>query len=126
VKKIIKYTETYEYINVDGDIGTVGIAEEASDKLGDIYYVELPKKGKKFNKGDEAAVVESAKSAADVYCPVGGEVVEINSKLESSPELVSKNPLTDGWLFKIKITDISELESLMDYKEFKKFVHEEG
>ncbi len=126
MSKIIKYTETYEYISVDNEIGTVGIAEEASDKMGDIYYVELPEVGKKFAKGDEAAVVESAKSAADVFCPVGGEVIEVNSNLESNPEFVSKNPLTDGWLFKIKITEMDELESLMDYEEFKKHVHEEG
>ena len=124
MEKIIKYTETYEYIAVDGSIGTVGISEEASDKLGDIYLVELPEVGKSFKKGDEAAVIESVKSAADVYSPVSGKVIEINSKLESNPELVSKSPLSDGWLFKIEIKDMSELNSLMDPDKFKKHINE--
>lgn len=121
----IKFTETYEYIAVAGNTGTVGIAQEASDKLGDIYLVELPKVGKSFSKGEEAAVIESVKSAADVYCPVSGRVIEVNSKVESEPELVSKSPLDDGWLFKIEITEPSELDSLMDADEFRKYISEE-
>ena len=124
MEKLIKYADTYEYISVNSTIGTVGISEEASDKLGDIYLVELPEVGKEFKKGEEIAVIESVKTAADVYCPVSGKVIEINLKLESSPELVSKSPLSDGWLFKIEIRDLSELDSLMDTDKFKKHINE--
>lgn len=126
MEKLIKYADTYEYISVNSTIGTVGISEEASDKLGDIYFVELPEVGKEFKKGEEIAVIESVKTAADVYCPVSGKVIEINSKLESSPELVSKSPFSDGWLFKIEIRDLNELDSLMDTDKFKKHINEVG
>jgi glycine cleavage system H protein len=126
LEKLIKYADTYEYISVNGTIGTVGISEEASDKLGDIYLVELPEVGKEFKKGDEIAIIESVKTAADVYCPVSGKVIEVNSKLDSSPELVSKSPRSDGWLFKIEIKDVSELDSLMDTDKFKKHINEAG
>ena len=126
MKKITKYTKTYEYIVIEDKIGIVGISEEASDKLGDIYLVELPEIGKEFKKGDEAAVIESVKAAADIYCPVSGKVIEVNSRIESDPELVSKSPLDEGWLFKIEISDSSELESLMDREKFRKHVNEEG
>jgi glycine cleavage system H protein len=126
LEKIIKYTETYEYIEVNDNKGVVGISEEASERLGDIYMVELPGVGKTFARGEEAAVIESVKSAADVYCPVSGKVIEVNSKVESNPELVSKSPMGEGWLFKIEISDKSELDSLMDDKEFKKHINEEN
>ena len=86
--------------------------------------VELPEVGKAFARGEEAAVIESVKSAADVYCPVSGKVIEVNSKVESNPELVSKSPMDEGWLFKIELSDKSELDSLMDDKEFKKHINE--
>ena len=124
MEKPVKYTETYEYIMISNGKGTVGISGEAADKLGDIYLVDLPETGKEFKKGEEIAVIESVKTAADVYCPVSGKVIEINTKLESNPELVSKSPLKDGWLFKIEISDESELESLMDPDKFKKFLNE--
>jgi len=125
-EKIIKYTDTYEYILVEGKIGTVGISEEASDKLGDIYMVELPEVGKEFNKGEEIAVIESVKTAADIYCPLSGKVIEINSKLESEAELISKSSMDKGWLFKIEIGDLNELDSLMDTDKFKKHINEVG
>lgn len=124
--KEIKYSKTYEYIIVKGGIGTIGISEEASDKLGDIYLVELPKIGSKYKKDSEVGVIESVKAASDVYIPVSGEVLEVNNDLEKKPELVSESPIDKGWLFKIKILDKGELDSLMDYREFKKFVNEEG
>ncbi len=122
----IRYTKTYEYIMTKGNKGTVGISAEASDKLGDIYLVDLPSIGQQFKKDQEVAVIESVKSAADVYCPVSGKIIEVNSILESKPELVSKNPLNKGWLFKIEIFNKSELDTLMEYDEFKKFINEEG
>lgn len=125
-EKIVKYAETYEYISINNGIGTVGISEEASDKLGDIYLVELPDIGKEFKKGDEIAVIESVKTAADVYCPVSGKIVEVNTELESNPELVSKSPMDKGWLFKIEVSDKDELDSLMDEGKFKKHINEMG
>lgn len=124
--KEIKYSKTYEYIIVDGDTGTVGISVEASDKLGDIYFVELPKVGNHYKQNNEAGVIESVKTASDVYIPVSGEIIEVNSELEKAPQLISSNPLDKGWLFKIRISDKKELDMLMDYEEFKKFVNEEG
>ena len=126
MENLIKYTETYEYIDVTDNVGTVGISEEAADKLGDIYLVELPEIGKEFKNGEEIALIESVKTAADIYCPVGGKVIEVNSALETEPELVSKSPRIDGWLFKIEITDMSELEGLMDIDKFKKHLNEDG
>ena len=123
MSKDIRFSKTYEYIIVDGDIGTIGISEEASDKLGDIYLVDLPEVGKEFKKDEGIAVIESVKVASDVYTPVSGKVIEINKELENSAELISKSPLEEGWIFKIKIKDKSELESLMDYKEFLKFIN---
>jgi len=122
----MKYSSTYEYIFIDGDIGTVGISKEASDKIGDICFVELPKVGSKINKDGEAAVVESFKAASDIFIPVSGEIIELNELLTQNPQLVSISPLDKGWLFKIKILDNKELDLLMDADEFKKFVSMEG
>ena len=123
---LIKYTKTYEYIIVDGNIGIVGISEEVADKFGEIYLVDLPEIGSSFSKGQEAAVIESVKSASDVYCPVSGKVIEVNSALKTTPELVSSSPLGNGWLFKIEIADINELADLMDREEFLKYLDKEN
>ena len=124
MEDITKYTDTYEYIKVADGTGIVGISEEVSDKLGDIYLVELPQVGKEFRKGDEAGVIESVKTTADIYCPVSGKVTEINSEVEKSPELISKDPMGKGWLFKLKISNKDELEKLMDKNQFKKHINE--
>jgi glycine cleavage system H protein len=110
---------------VDGNTGIVGISREASDKLGDIYLVELPLAGRDVKKGDEVGVIESVKAASDIYTPVSGKIIEINDILVEKPELISEDPLGDGWIFKIDIGDISELDNLMDHETFKKFVNEE-
>lgn len=119
----IKYTETYEYIMVDGNTGIVGISREASDKLGDIYLVDLPQVGREVKKGDEVGVIESVKAASDIYTPVSGKIIEINDVLAEKPELISEDPLGKGWIFKIDISDSRELDSLMDHDNFKKFVN---
>ncbi len=121
----IRFTETYEYIVVDGDTGTVGISREACDKLGDIYLIDLPEAGKEVRKGEEVGVIESVKAASDIYAPVSGKIIEVNSQLVEKPEIISQDPLGKGWVFKISIKDKDELDSLMDYDDFKKFVHEE-
>lgn len=117
----VKYTEDHEWIKVDGDIGTVGISAYAAKALGDVVFVELPEIGREVAKGDEAAVVESVKAASEVYAPVGGEVTEVNETLEDAPETVNASPDGDGWFLKMKITDASELDSLMDEAAYKTY-----
>lgn len=117
----VKYTEDHEWISVDGDIGTVGISPYAAGQLGDVVYVELPDIGKELAKGDEAAVVESVKAASEVYAPVGGEVTETNGALEDAPETVNASADGDGWFLKMKISDASELDSLMDETKYKEY-----
>ena len=109
-----KYTEDHEWITVDGGIATVGITEHAQEQLGDLVYVELPEKGRTVAKGEEAVVVESVKAASDVYAPVSGEVTEANAELAGDPALVNRAAEGDGWLFRMKLADESELDGLMD------------
>ena len=118
---MLKFTEDHEWINVEGEIGTVGISDYAQKALGDIVFVELPDIGASVSKGDDAAVVESVKAASDVYAPVGGEITETNGTLEDAPETVNEDPSGKGWFFKLKIADASELDSLMDEAAYKTF-----
>jgi len=115
------FTEDHEWIAVDGDIGTVGISPYAAGQLGDVVFVELPDVEAEFEKGDEAAVVESVKAASEVYAPVGGEVTEVNGKLEDAPETVNASADADGWFYKMKIADASELEGLMNEEAYKAY-----
>lgn len=117
-----KFTKDHEWIAVDGNEGTVGITDYAQNALGDLVYIELPKTGAKFSKGDEAAVVESVKAASEVYAPAGGEVTAVNDKLPGDPGLVNSSPEKDAWLFKIKLADKSELDDLMDEAAYKKYI----
>ena len=116
------YTEDHEWVEVDGDIGTVGISEYAQGQLGDIVFVETPDEGREVGKGDEAAVVESVKAASDVYSPVSGTVIEGNAALADTPELVNEDPEGDGWFFKLTLSDVSELEELMNEAKYAEFV----
>lgn len=116
------FTEEHEWVDVDGDIATVGITDYAQHQLGDIVFVELPEEGKSFDKGDDAAVVESVKAASDVYSPVAGEVVEANAALEGEPSLVNSDPEHEGWFFKLRLADAAELEELMDSAAYEAFV----
>ena len=112
------YTKDHEYIRVDGDTGVVGISQYAQEQLGDVVFVELPARGAKIGKGDQAAVVESVKAASEVYAPVAGEVVDVNKALEGEPGKVNLDPSGDGWFFKIKISDVKQLDGLMDEKAY--------
>ena len=116
------FTEDHEWIDVDGDIGTVGISDYAQGQLGDIVFVDVPEEGKELTKGDEAAVVESVKAASDVYAPASGTVLESNDDLADTPGLVNEDPEGDGWFYKITLSDPSELESLMDETAYAAFV----
>ena len=109
-----KYTEEHEWLNVDGAIATVGITQHAQDALGDVVFVDLPVVGKSFSANDIAGVVESVKAAADVYMPVSGEVTEVNEALRADPSLANSDPLGTGWFFKVKLSDPTQLDALMD------------
>lgn len=108
------YSKSHEWVSLQDDIAVIGITDFAQNQLSDLTFVELPDIGAVFSAGDEVAVVESVKAAADVYAPISGEIVEINSALEDEPEKVNEDAFGNGWLFKIKMKDESELDSLMD------------
>jgi len=115
----ILYTEDHEWLDINGDIVTVGITDYAQSQLGDVVFVELPKIGRALKKAEAAAVVESVKAASDVYAPITGEVVEINDALAAEPALVNSDADGKAWFFKIKIADKSELDGLMDADAYK-------
>ncbi|GAB4326008.1 MAG: glycine cleavage system protein GcvH [Candidatus Sumerlaeia bacterium] len=116
------YTKTHEWVMVDDDVATVGITEFAQEQLSDVVFVELPAVGEEAAKGEEIAVVESTKIAASVYAPVSGEVVEVNTRLEDEPELINNSPTEEGWVVKIKIASMDELEDLMSEGEYQEFI----
>jgi glycine cleavage system H protein len=116
------FTKEHEWIRVDGDVATVGISDHAQEALGDIVFAEVPDAGRSLNKGDDAAVVESVKAASDVYAPVGGEVVEGNSALGDDPALINRDPEGEGWFFKLKLSDPSELDGLMAEAAYREWV----
>ena len=116
------FTKEHEWVRVDGDVATVGISNHAQEALGDIVFAEVPEAGKSLAKGDDAAVVESVKAASDVYAPVGGEVVEGNAALADDPSLINRDPEGEGWFFKLKLSDTSELEGLMDEAAYREWV----
>ncbi|MCC6780730.1 MAG: glycine cleavage system protein GcvH [Hyphomicrobiales bacterium] len=111
---MMRFTHDHEWLRLDGDVATVGITAFAQEKLGDLVFVELPTVGAKLDKGAAAATVESVKAASDVYAPVSGEVVEVNNQLAGEPGLVNAAPTAAGWLFKMKISDRSQVDSLLD------------
>ncbi len=117
----IKYTEDHEWINIEGDSATVGITVHAQDALGDVVFVELPEVGAVFAQKDTAGVVESVKAAADVYMPVSGEVLEVNEALRDDPSLANSDPLGAGWFFKVKLSNPSEIDALMDETSYTSF-----
>ena len=119
-----KYSKKHEWISLDGDSATIGISKHATEMLGDIVFVELPEKGKSLNKDDKAAVVESTKAASDVYTPVSGEILDSNQTIADDPSSVNKDPENNGWFFKIKIKNKSELDFLMNQTDYEKFVKE--
>ena len=121
-----KYTEDHEWIEVDGDVGTVGISKYAAEQLGDVVFVDLPDAGKALEKGGEAAVVESVKAASEVYAPISGEVTEGNEALADAPETVNKDPMGEGWFFKMTVGDKSELDELLDEAGYQALIDSES
>lgn len=116
-----KYTRTHEWIALEGDIATFGLTDHAQSELGDITYLELPEVGDAVKAGDAFGVVESVKAASDVYSPVDGEVVEVNSSAVDGPEVINASPYDDAWLVKVKVSDPSQLDSLMDPEAYNEF-----
>ena len=116
------FTKEHEWIDVDGDSATVGITDYAQGQLGDVVFVEVPEAGRQLTQGGEAAVVESVKAASDVYAPVSGEVTEGNAALADTPDLVNTAPEGEGWFFRLRLSDESQLDALMDEDTYQEFV----
>ncbi|KPV91925.1 Glycine cleavage system H protein [Pseudoalteromonas sp. P1-30] len=122
----LKYASSHEWVRNEGDgTFTVGISEHAQELLGDMVFVELPEVGDAVDAGEDCAVAESVKAASDIYAPIGGEIVAINEELEDAPETVNNDPYGDGWLFRIKATDESELENLLSAEDYANTIDEE-
>jgi len=115
----LKYTKDHEWIKLDGDVAVVGITDFAQGELGDIVFVEIETVGETLSQGDVFGTIEAVKTVSDMFIPVSGEVIEVNPKIEDSPEVVNKDPYGDGWLIKIKVNNPSELDSLLDAAAYK-------
>jgi glycine cleavage system H protein len=116
------YTKDHEWVKMDGDVGTIGITDFAQKQLGDVVYVELPESGSQMEFHQSLGVVESVKAVSDVYSPIAGEVVEVNEGLNDNPELLNEDPHEKGWIIKIKINDLAEVEKLMSIDDYEKFL----
>ena len=121
-----RYSKTHEWIAVDGDTVTVGITDHAQDALGDITFVELPKTAATIGKGRECGVIESVKAASDLYAPVSGEVVAVNTELDSAPEAINQDPHGKGWLYRVKGVSAADIEELMDAAAYEAFLESEA
>ena len=121
-----KYSKKHEWVELDGDTATIGITKHATEQLGDIVFTEVPDKGKTFEAGGEATVVESVKAASDVYSPIAGEVTESNEAIVSDPSLVNQDPEGNGWFFKIKVSSPEQLNELMNKEDYDKFATSEN
>ncbi|XP_006656352.1 glycine cleavage system H protein 2, mitochondrial-like isoform X2 [Oryza brachyantha] len=126
VLKDLKYADTHEWVKVEGDSATIGITDHAQDHLGDVVYVELPEVGATVSQGKNFGAVESVKATSDINAPVSGEILQVNDELSEKPGFVNGSPYEKGWIIKVKISDPSELNSLMDDEKYKKFCEEEG
>jgi len=121
----LKYSKEHEWVAADDAVATIGITDYAQDQLGEIVYIELPAVGDKVSKDDPFGVVESVKAVSDIYAPVSGTVVEINEDLPESPETVNEDPYGDGWLIKVKVSDPSDFDELMDQEEYEELLAKE-
>jgi glycine cleavage system H protein len=118
----MKFTEEHEWLRVEGDVVVVGITEHASEQLGDVVFVELPEVGTEVAKDDEAVVIESVKAASDILAPLDGEITEVNEALVDEPGKVNEDPMGDAWFFKIKASDLSQMDDYMDEAAYKDFI----
>jgi glycine cleavage system H protein len=122
----LRYSKEHEWIRVDGDRGRVGITDYAQGQLGDVVFLELPEVGRTLGAGEQFGTVESVKAVSELFSPVGGEVVEVNSELTSKPELINEDPHGEAWMIVVRITDPASVEALMDAKAYETFVENEG
>ncbi|HEX3884698.1 MAG TPA: glycine cleavage system protein GcvH [Stellaceae bacterium] len=122
----LRFSKDHEWVRRDGDTVVIGITDYAQEQLGDVVYVELPELGRQVVQGKEAAVVESAKAASEVYAPVSGEVVAVNEAIASDPGKVNADPMGDGWFLKLRLADPAQFDALMDEAAYRKFVAENG
>jgi glycine cleavage system H protein len=126
VPEHLQYTETHEWLRLDGETATVGITDHAQAELTDIVYVELPKIGAALTAGQPAAVVESVKAASDIYSPIGGTVLEVNGALEGDPGLVNRDPFGEGWLFRLRIEAGEQIETLKEAAQYRELISASG
>ena len=117
-----KFSKDHEWVYQEGKIATVGITNYAQESLGDIVFIDLPSVGKSINSGDQVGVIESVKTASDLFSPIGGEIIEVNRELKNSPQLVNSDPENSGWYMKIKIRNENDLNILMNYEEYQKII----
>ena len=125
IPKEMKYTKEHEWAKIEGETATLGITDYAQNHLGDVVFVELPEVGSEFKAGEAFSAVESVKAASDIYAPVGGEVIEINSGLEDHPELLNQSPYDKGWIVKVKLSESVEAKKLMDAEQYAEFLETE-
>jgi len=122
----LRYRDTHEWVRVENGEALVGITDYAQEELGDVVYVELPEVGRTVSAGEAVAVIESVKTASDIYAPVSGEVVAVNEALADHPEKVNEDPYGGGWLFRVRLADPAELEALLDAEAYRKLLEAEG
>ncbi len=118
----LKYSKEHEWVRVEGDTGVIGISDYAQGELGDVVYVELPEIGKELKSGDPFGTIEAVKAVSELFCPVSGEVIEVNGKLEGDPALINQTPYGDGWMIKLKLANPDELSVLMDAAGYKDMI----
>jgi glycine cleavage system H protein len=126
VPENLRYTKDHEWIRLEGDSGVIGITDHAQEELGDIVYVELPKAGARLEQASSFGSVESVKAVSDIYCPVSGEVTEINQALAESPEKVNDDPYGNGWLIKLKLTNTAQVDQLMTPAQYTEYINSES
>ena len=119
---LIKYTKDHEWVRIESDAAVVGISNYAQEQLGEIVFVELPEAGRHLDKGDEACVIESVKAASEIYAPASGQVIDANADLDAAPSKVNEDATGEGWLFKMTLTDATELNDLMNEEDYKSYV----
>jgi len=124
--KDLKYDREHEWVRLEGDVAVIGISHFAQDQLGEVVYVDLPAAGKKLSAGDSFGEIESVKSVSELFCPVSGEIVEVNDALSDTPETVNEDPYGDGWMIKVALSDPAEVDALMDADRYEAFLAEDA
>jgi glycine cleavage system H protein len=118
----LKYTKDHEWVKIEGNIGTYGVTDHAAGELGDVVYVDIPDASASFGAGDTFGTIEAVKTVADLYAPCGGKIVEVNTKLNDAPETINTDPYGDGWIIKFEITNMADLDALMDAEAYKAII----